>query len=70
MDLVKPSWTDDKLERDEKKHGKDVERGLVGKDGISFDSLKSEDCPTELNLGRGVCGDVAKGVGQHRDENG
>lgn len=68
--LVEPPGTDYKFQGNEEEQGEDVEGGLVGEDGIAFDSFEGEDCVAKLDFGCGVGDDGAEGVGKHRHEDG
>lgn len=70
VDLVEPACADDEFKGDEEEDGEDVEGGLVGEDGIRFDAFECEHGSSERNLGHCIGGDVAKGVGEHRYQNG
>jgi hypothetical protein len=68
MDLVKPSWTDNELHGQQNEYRKDVEWWLIGENGISLHTFKRLHCSAELDLGRGIGHNRAKGVAKHRDE--
>lgn len=70
VDLVEPARADEELERDEHKHGEDVEGRLVGEDGVALHAFEGQHGVAELDLGGRVRDDGAEGIGEHRHEDG
>lgn len=67
---MKPPWRYNHLKWEQNEKGENVQRRLIRKDCICFNSFKCENSASELNLSCRIGNNGRKGGAEHGDEDG